>query len=634
MEKEWHGFAGQILRINLADGKISREPLHSEEANLFLGGPGYGAKLLWDELNPGEDPLGPGNKMIISTGPLTGTLCPGSDSWIACFKSPLTGTWAESRSGGGFGPELKRAGFDHLIIEGTAEKPIYICIADGKAEIKSAEHLWGKLTPEVVDTIRYAERQPLAKVIVIGPAGENLVRFANVMTGHSGAAGRCGAGAVLGSKKVKAVMVRGTGGVSVADPSGFKALVTQIEQKQKELSITEGFKKGTASFYAWYDEIGEIPTKYGASNCWGKQNLLAELSGYMTAAAACESCTMGCRHSSAVPKGRWKTPPTHGPEYETMATFTNMILNDNVEALVRVNYLCNAYGMDTISCGNTIALAMECYERGWLTGADTGGVEPAWGNMEAVEDAIHKIARREGIGHIMGEGVKKFAEKVGRGAPALAIHVKGLDNPAHDPRSSRTGRLWLLQYGTATRGMCHIHPQEPSLLGSYYDKLGFTAQDWPGIDQPYREEGKAAIVKWAQDYGMTAEILGVCKFHQFAAPALQPDGYAALLTKVLGTETGGAELLRTGERVFNLQRCFSAREGFRREDDLVTGRFCQVPAFGPFSTSPETACTAYEQMLDEYYAIRGWDKESGVPSEAKLHELGLSAVAGRLAKYL
>jgi aldehyde:ferredoxin oxidoreductase len=629
LEKKYYGFVGKILCIDLTNERVKKEELDEKVAMSFLGGAGYSAKILWDELKNRIDPYSPENKLIISTGPLTGTLCPGSDSCIFCFKSPLTNCWGETRSGGGLGPELKRAGYDFLILEGSSKEPVYIWICDDEVEIKRANHLWRKLIPDVTKTLK-RDHGFEAKVCCIGPAGENLVRFANVMIEGDRAAGRCGAGAVMGSKKVKALVVQGHGEVPVADPETFISTIESIE-KEFESPLTkwvvESFKRGTMSFGPFYEEIGEIPTKYGISNYWGIwEKLYESLTKHIIKFRACENCIMGCGLYSEVKHGKWLTPPHHGPEYETICSFSNMILNDDVEAIIHANYLCNSYGMDTISCGNVIAFAMECYERGWITKEKIDGIEMTWGNMDAVIKMIHKIALREGFGKILGEGVRRAAETIGGRALEIALHVKGLELPYHDPRNNRTGKAWLLQYGTANRGMCHIHPQEPSVLRGYYTKLGFKEEDWPGIEEPYKEDGKAKIVKWCQDYGTLAEILGVCKFYQFISPAITPQKYAILISSATGWNISVQELFKISERVFNLQRCFNIREGMGRMEDLVPKRLCQTPAFGPFSKIPETATKNYEVMLDEYYIVRGWDR-NGIPTLQKLKELGLEDVA-------
>jgi len=642
MKENWNGFVGNILRIDLTSKKIVKSALDRKTAQMFLGGIGYSAKILWDELKPGIDPLGPENKLIISTGPLTGTLCPGSDSWIACFKSPLTNCWGETRSGGGLGPELKRAGFDLVILEGISESPVYVWIHDGEAEIKAAVHLWGNPIPETERLLRREEGGIEAKIVSIGPAGEKLVRFASLMS-EGRAAARCGAGAVLGSKMVKAIIVRGHGGISVADPEAFISVVGKVEEGQSRLPICgtrEGaFGAGTMSWLPFYNKRGVILTKNGASNCWegkGEEFYKQLKEKYVIGSRACESCTMGCGQYSKVKEGKWITPTTKGPEYETIAAFGHYILNDNVEALIHASYLCDIYGIDTISCGATIAFAMECYENGWISKKDTDGIELNWGNMDAVKALIEKIAHRDGFGKLLGEGAKRAAEKIGGEAPEIAVHVKGLEIPAHDPRGSYAGKSWAVQYGTASRGGCHIHPQEPSVLIGYYGRLGFKESDWPGITEPLKPEGKGKIVKWTQDYGNAVECMGICKFHSFTSPAITPAEYAAMISAATGWNISSEELFKIGERVSNLQRCFNAREDIRRKDDYLPKRLCQVPAFGPYSRVPETAITRedLDAMLDEYYEARGWEKETGIPSSQKLQWLGLSEEAKQLSKYL
>lgn len=647
-----NGYAGYLLRINLANRKITREHLNPKTAQMFLGGSGYAAKILWDELEPKIDPLGRGNKFIIATGPLVGTLCPGTDSWVACFKSPLTNCWGESRSGGGFGPELKRAGYDFVVLEDSSDEPVYIWIRDGEVEIREAKHLWGKTIPEVEGKLR-KEGDSEARIASIGPAGENLVRFASVMTGGR-AAGRCGGGAVLGSKKVKAIMVQGHGGVSVAEPEAFLAAISEVEKVQSKLEVcgtTQGcFGAGTMSFISFFDKSGAIPTKYGASNCWdekGDEFYRQLRDRYVAGSGSCEGCTMSCTKYTKVKEGKWKTPLTHGPEYESIACFGHLMLNDNVEAIIHASHLCDIYGMDTISCASVIAFAMECYEKGWINKNDTDGLELTWGNMDSVKMLIENIAKSKGFGNLLGEGTKRVAKKIGGEAPGIALHVKGLDIPAHDPRGHYAGKAWLVQYATANRGGCHIHPQEPTLVMSarYNKDLGIRFSEGselkenefpPAATDPLTLEGKVKVVLWTQNYGDAQESIGACKFHNYATAAFNPETYAKITSYATGINITPSELTKIGERVFNLERCFNVREGIRRKDDSIPKRLCLVPTFGPFSQDSKRATSKEEldAMLDEYYQARGWEKETGIPSEQKLRELGLGNVAEGLAKYI
>ena len=647
-----NGYAGYLLRINLANRKIAREHLNPKTAQMFLGGSGYAAKILWDELEPKIDPLGRGNKFIIATGPLVGTLCPGTDSWVACFKSPLTNCWGESRSGGGFGPELKRAGYDFVVLEDSSDEPVYIWIRDGEVEIREAKHLWGKTIPEVEGELR-KEGDSEARIALIGPAGENLVRFASVMTGGR-AAGRCGGGAVLGSKKVKAIMVQGHGGVSVAEPEAFLATISKAEKIQSKLEVcgtTQGsFGAGTMSYTGFFDAVGAIPTKYGASNCWdgkGDEFYKQLRDKYLVGSGSCEGCTMSCTKYTKVKEGKWRTPLTHGPEYETIAGFGHLMLNDNVEAIIHASHLCDIYGMDTISCASVIAFAMECYEKGWINKKDTNGLELTWGNMDSVKVLIENIAKRKGFGNVLGEGTKRVAEKIGGEAPNIALHVKGLDIPFHDPRGHYAGKAWHVQYATANRGGCHIHPQEPALVMSarYSKDLGIRFSEGSELKEnefplaatdPLTLEGKVKVVRWTQNYGDAQESIGACKFHNYATAAFNPETYAKITSYATGINITPSELMEIGERVFNLERCFNVREGIRRKDDSIPKRLCLVPTFGPSSQDSKRATSKEEldAMLDEYYQARGWEKETGIPSEQKLRELGLGNVAEELAKYI
>ncbi len=633
MSDKWFGFVGKILRVNLTKGVISKEPMKKEFAKKFLGGVGYPAKILWNELKPGIDPLSRQNKLILATGPLTGTLCPGSGSFSACFKSPLTNVWGESRGGGDWGPELKFAGFDLLVLEGKSEKPVYVWIRDGDAEIRSAEHIAGKSVPDTETILRREVGDYESKVVSIGRAGEKLVRFACIMSDYDRAAGRCGGGAVMGSKNLKAVVVRGHGDIPVAKPEAFMEDVEDAEKAameypNRDAPLRDTFMDGTMGFMEEMDETGDLPTKYGASNHWGKGGEMFDLlqERHLIKGSACFSCNVGCGRYSEVKTGKWTTPAYGGPEYETVASFTASSLSEDIEAAIRANYLCNVYGMDTISCGHVIAFAISCYEKGWISDGLLDGVKLAWGNSDAIVAMVEKIARRDGFGDILADGVRRAAQVIGNGAEELALHVKGLEMPYHDPRSAKT---LALQYGTANRGMCHVHPhQTQDVVHSpeWAKTLVPYGLPKPPIDG-YSEEGMGPITMIVQDAGMTMEILGLCKFHVWTGLSLKRR--ATILSDTVGWNISDVELLKVAERVFNLQRCFNVREGIRRRDDMIPKRLRQAPAFGPFSRK-EAAIVNYEGMLDEYYEVRGWDKRTGIPTRKKLEELGIKEVANQL----
>ena len=635
----WNGYVGKVLRVELTNKKISKEPLNEGIAKHFLGGVGYGAKLLWDELKPGIDPLGPENKLIVTTGPLTGTLFPGSSAALVCFKSPLTNVWGESKVGGGLGPELKYAGFDIVILEGQSKELVYLWVHDGDAELRSATHLAGKLVPETHNVLKKDLDEPKAEVACIGPAGEKLVRFANIMCDYDRAAGRCGPGAVMGSKNVKAVVVRGHGEITAAKPDAFQAASEEAFKTVLTHPWTTGphavWTHGVVGWTPDIDEAGDFPTKYGKSNTWGKSRRLFEeyIKNYYVTKKACFGCVLGCGQVSQVKSGKYKTPIYGGPGYEVMGMFSGFVLNENVEAVIRSSYTCNVYGVDAITCGHLVGFAMECYEKGWITKKDTDGIELTWGDADAIVAMVEKIVKREGFGNVLAEGVKRAAEKIGKGAPEVALHVKGLEMPMHDPRG---GKSLAVQYGTAPRGMCHFHPFEVhDFETTYFSKeapypftgYGLEPYGMPPIDHipsPYEENGKSIIVKLMSDYGLAFDILSICKFYAYAGITLKH--LAAATSAVIGWDINDADLLETSERVLNLQRCFNIREGMGRKDDMIPKRIQQMPAYGPYA-KPEIAISNYEVMLDEYYETRGWDKATGKPTRKKLVELGLKDAA-------
>jgi aldehyde:ferredoxin oxidoreductase len=383
---------------------------------------------------------------------------------------------------------------------------------------------------------------------------------------------------------------------------------------------------GTVTFLPFYDECGETPTQNARSNSWGKGEKMYEtLKSHITGSEGCLNCTLKCGKRAEVKEGKWQTPNSEYPEYETMVSFGHYLLNDNVEAIIHMNHLCNINGVDTISCGNALAFAMECFEKGWITKEDTGGIELDWGNMDSVRSIVKQIFMREGFGNILADGVRKASQTIGKGSEVAAMHVKGLELPGHDPRTEEGGKAWAIQYGTASRGMCHSHPHEPVILGYCYDAIGERAKEFEGVEEPFVEAGKGKIVKWAQDYGNAINTLGLCNFHSYLVPGSDPQRYLQVISAVTGWEIDFDELIEIGERVSNIQRCFNTRDGIRRKDDIIPKRLMKMPAFGPYKDRSETVIQDYDAMLDEYYNARGWDKASGIPTTEKLKALGLES---------
>ncbi len=612
-----YGYTGKLLRIDLSKEKVSVEKIEPDILRKFIGGVGYGAKLLYDELPVGIDPLSLENKIAFVTGPLTGTGAPGSGSVEVCFKSPLTGIWAEARSGGEWGGALKKAGYDFLVIEGKAREPKYIVIDDGKVEIRPATKLKGKTTSKKDKLVKDELNSDKFEIVTIGPAGENLVKFANIMTGEN-AFGRCGGGAVMGSKNLLAVAVRGTGKIPIANPVEFSQMSKESYRKVLSGTGKAGMSEGgTTALLVGCDFLGDIPTKNWRSNSWGKGEELYDhfkRNNLVRAEPCYKGCVLRCKRIAGVESGRWKTPQHGGSEYESIASFTFFVMNDDMDAAVHADYLCNEYGIDTVSTGSAIAFAMDCYAEGIINKEEADGLALTWGDAEVMIALIHKIANREGIGRVLCEGVRRASQQIGRGSDKLAIEVKGLEGAAHDPRAAKSQAVL---YGTNNRGMCHMHPNEGKLYDANKIDFGLIPYGLPDphtIDR-FSEEGRGKIVKGLQDCGIIADILGVCRFYLFEG--LESEDFARLMVALTGWDIDGRELLDAGERVINVQRLFNTREGIRKTDDMLPERCLKRPEFGKYSSVEECEIKNYEQMLEEYYEARGWDKKTGVPIETR-----------------
>ena len=620
-----YGYTGRLLRVDLTEGKVSTEKIAPELLRKFLGGVGYGAKLYYDEIPAGADSLSPQNKLIFTTGPLTGTKAPGAGFAEVCFKSPLGEVWAESKCGGEWGGALRKAGYDFLVIEGKAKEPKYILIDNGKVEVRPADKLKGETTSQKDRLIKEELKDEEFEIAVMGPGGEELVRFACIMV-EGRSFGRCGAGTVMGSKNLLAIAVKGSGNIPVAKPDRFQTAVKAGNKKVLDATAGEGWAPGgTTGDIPQNDQLGDIPTKNWRANSWGKGEELYnhfESKNLIRANACYKGCVLRCGRIAQVESGKWKTPEHEGSEYESICAFTFFVLNDDMDSAVYATYLCNEYGLDTISTGAAIAFAMDCYEQGMLSKEEVDGLDLTWGNTDTIVDMVHKIAKREGIGRILGEGVRRASQKIGKGSDLFAIEVKGLEGPAHDGRS---GKALAIMYGTGNRGMCHIHPLEGMAFDSAKNDFGLVPYGLPDPQtvERFAEEGKGRIAKTLQDFGILPDILGICKFFSYSGLVL-PE-FAELVSSLTGWDISEQELLNIGERVYNLQRMINVREGIGRADDQLPTRACQIPEFGKYSSVAECGIRNYEQMLDEYYEARGWSRETGIPTKEKLQQLGLGS---------
>jgi aldehyde:ferredoxin oxidoreductase len=617
------GIWNKLLRVNLSNQEIKVESIPDTLVKKYLGGSGLAARYLYDEILPNTDALAPENKMIFATGPLTSYAIPGGGSIEICFKSPLTNAWSEARCGGNFGPDLKKAGYDFVIFEGKSLKPVYLFINNDKIEFRDADHLLGKMVTEKTKMIREELEDNDISVMCIGIAGENLVNIASIMF-EARAAGRCGAGAVMGSKNLIAVAVKGTNKIEPENPDDFKDALKEARNVIKESEVAKGFREfGTIGDMPGVDAAGDWPTKNWQSNNWGKGQEIFDYynkHNFVRNTMCYKGCPIACGRVAKVEKGKYKTPEHEGAEYESVSAFTAFVFNEDVDSAIHSSYLCNEYGIDTISAGGIIAFAMECYENNLISQKETDGLDLSWGNAEVLPVLVEKISRREGFGDLLAKGVLKAAKIISKGAEKYAIHCKGLEGPAHDPRS---GKALAITYGTANRGMCHIHPLEGMAYDSGKMDWGMTAYGVPdpnSIDR-WDEEGKGGIVKKLQDGLTIPDILGVCKLFMYAGLTLEH--YAKLLTALTGWQFNGKDFLKVGERAINLQRLFNTREGFNKKDDFIPERAKQRPLFGAYQNEERCIIKNYKGMLEEYYKARGWDLNTGIPNKEKLYDLGI-----------
>ena len=596
------GYTGKILRVNLTTGEIIKEELDLAKAQKFLGGRGLGAMMLSEEIAPDVDPLGPENKVFFVTGPLTGSSVPTGGRYMVVTKSPLNNSIASSNSGGYWGAELKFAGYDMLIVEGKADQPTNIFINDDKVELRSAANVWGKVVSETTDTLVEEFGDPKAKVMCIGPAGEKLSLIASVMNDRFRAAGRSGVGAVVGSKNLKAIVVRGSGKVAVADPDKLREVLKVASKKIREHGVTgQGLPAyGTAILVNVINESGVYPTNnfqesYFSTAEQTSGETLAEK--YLKKKDPCYRCPIACgRYCEVDGVGGG------GPEYETIWAFGADVGVDNLETIIKANNICNELGIDTISAGCTIAAAMELYQKGYIKDEELAGA-PAlkFGSSEAVLYYTDAMGWGNGIGAKMAEGSYRLADSYG--VPELSMSVKKLELPAYDPRGIQGHGL---QYATANRGGCHVRGYliSPEILG-VPEKL-----------DRFALEGKATWVKIFQDLTASIDAAGVCLFTSFAWGA---DEYAELLNTVMGTEYTGADVLAIGDRIWNVERVFNLANGYTKADDTLPRRLLE----DPITDGPSKGHVhRLSELLPEYYQLRGWD-EDGLPTQEKLAELEL-----------
>jgi aldehyde:ferredoxin oxidoreductase len=615
------GYTGKVLRVDLNKKTSTVEPLDYREAHRFIGGRGLAAKLLFDELPLGADPLGPENKLVLATGPLTGTLVPGSNRYVIVTKSPETNLFLDTYAGGDFSGEIKYAGYDLIIIEGKAEKPTYLWIDDSNVELREATHLWGKLTSETETSLKKEVGDETARVATIGPAGENLSNLAIVRNDYWHRCGRGGAGAVMGSKKLKAVVIRGSQGVKIDDPQGLmNYILTTCDEK-----ITRGGMAIVATGLMKYGTLSGIPAM-NATNILATRNfqqgqfegvhemdLDAVRSRIGVRDTSCLCCSIACCKFGRVKSGLYAGAKCGSLQQETHTLMGPNLGIDSEVFNVQINALCDDLGIDTVGAGAVIGFAMECYERGLLSQKDLDGIDLRFGSQNAVMKILPMMAYREGIGDLFAQGVKLVSQKIGQGSEEFAMHVKGLAYPAYRPGVSSLS--FALAYAVADRGACHRRARP------------FMAER---TLTPYVTDGRAELFKALYDERIPWHCALCCDLATCTV-GLDFKDAASMFSYVIGWEFTEKDMQILADRVASLIRVYNMREGATRADDTLAPRSFQIETTGPVAGKVLTI-EMLNSMLDEYYALRGWDRE-GVPTAATLSRLDLGDVVRELQKH-
>ncbi|MFQ6068250.1 MAG: aldehyde ferredoxin oxidoreductase family protein [Candidatus Bathyarchaeia archaeon] len=619
------GYAGKILRVDLSNKSFEAQTLPPKWPRKFLGGMGFASMMLFKETKKGLDPLGADNKLIVAPGLLTGTGIPTASKTIFIAKSPLTGGFGKASAGASIGPTLKKAGYDLLVIEGKSPNPVVLVVADRLVKVDDAGEIWGKNVREAASMLK--KRYEGFSTAVIGSAGEAISKIAGIDSDERQAA-RTGVGAVMGSKKLKAIAVKGTSNIEYADAQALRDLVIKWTKNIRENPGSQlDMKYGTGEFYVWMNQHkGVHPSRNWQQGYFQKSfdNLkegeLAQLDPYYWSPKytvrnkPCPNCTKPCGRIVQINEGKYAGTELDGPEYETIYSLGANLEIDDFEALCHIHMMCDLYGLDAISAGLTVSWAMEAFEKGLLTKEDLDGVELKFGDVDATLKVLRKMAYREGkVGALLSDGVKAASEKLGKGSTRFAIHSKGLELPAYDARGIKGMGLAM---AVAVRGGDHLTAVAygTELVGKWWK--------FSGVDR-FSAENKGYEIKVHEDLMTVYDIVGVCKFtrHMFYAEA-----YPEMIKAVTGMELSVADLFTIGERVYNLQRAFSVREGLDRKTDSLPARVFEDPIPKGVSKGSRIKRSEFERMLDDYYQARGWSW-NGVPTKVKLISLDLQEIA-------
>lgn len=620
------GYMGKVLYVDLTKGTIKDESVPEGIYRAFIGGTGLGVRILYENVKPKADPLGPENVLGFVTGPLTGTATPGSGRFTVVTKSPLTGAWADSNSGGSFGPELKAAGYDGVFFSGVAPKPVYLWLSSGKAELRDASHLWGKDTGETDGMLRQELGESKAKIAYIGPAGELCSLISGIVSDKGRAAARSGVGAVMGSKRLKAIAVRGDKKVLVAEPERLRVVRNDFNKNLKAGGFQQGLTAaGTGGGLSFLVSIGDCPIKnwnlYGMETMSTCVNLdSANMDKYKLKAYGCHACPVRCSAIIRIKEGPFATKgEVHRPEYETLAALGALCLNDNVESVIKANEICNLCGLDTMAVGTVIAFAIECYENGLISNKDTDGIELAWGNAEAMIALIEKMARREGFGAVLTDGVEKAAERIGKGAEKYAMHVHGQGLPFHDPRVNPSQGTSYIADANPAR---HMESQGTITLEQGGSLGSDAALQAPKLEVYGDYTSKGPMYATGAAFYQLFSSSGLCAL--FLVNNTAP--VADLMAAVAGWDFDWAEGLKAGRRILTLRQVFNAREGLSPDDFKLPER-----VIGPATVGPSSGVRIdFDSLRNGYFAAMGWNLKSGKPYCQTLTDLGLDELTDDL----
>lgn len=634
------GYMGEILNVDLSKGRISEELLDEELCRKFLGGYGIGVKILYDRLKPGIDPLAPENQIGIMTGPFTGTQAPIGSRWMIFGKSPQTNTWGDSNCGGKFGPQIKFAGVDGIFLTGASKKPVYLFIEEGKYELRDAGHFWGRDCYETDDILKKELGNDI-EVACIGPAGEKLSLMSAVMTDKARAAARSGFAAVMGSKKLKAVVVKGKMKVPIENRDRLMEVRKRIPDGEKGGYLGVLTRFGTAGIMAHHAYFGDAPTKSwvgsGLDDGDFPPRMAQKISdesviAYEEKKYGCWSCPIRCGGVMKISEGKFALLESenyrgHKPEYETLGMLGSNLLNDNLESIIKLNEICNRYGLDTISLGGTLGFAMECYEKGLITREDTDGIELVWGDAESIVAMSEKIAKREGFGDVLADGAKVAAEKIGKGSEAFAVHIHGREVSAHDPKYVPG---MITTYFADACPANHVQGMEdwwpfgwggerlPILESFYQTQKWSTGETFPR----WTYSGRGDIHRKASAYRHVVNAIGACHFSDdsYVYATAIPD----LLNSLTGWNLSFDDLLEIGEGIATLRHVFNLREGKNFLAWEVHGRIVGEPPMEVGSL--KGIKLDYRTMWKEYLEATGWDSATALPSRERLERLGLEYV--------